>query len=133
MGIVRVAINALALVAAALLVPGLRIRWGPDTTSALVTVGVLAVIFGVVNAFLGPVARLLSLPLNVLTLGLYAFVLNAGLLLLVAAVVDTLWRRVLVVGGFPPTLSVEALVAATAGALVISLVSTAMAALIPNA
>jgi uncharacterized membrane protein YvlD (DUF360 family) len=130
--LVRVAVNAVALLAAGLLVPGIEIAWGDDAAGIAVTLIVLALVFGLVNASIGRILRLLSLPLNVLTLGLFSVVLNAGLLLAVAAVVDLVWEPLIVIGGFPPDLGTDALLAAATGALVIGAVSTAMALLIPR-
>ena len=45
---------------------------------------VLAVIFGVVNASIGPIVRMLALPISFMTMGLVGFVINAGLLLVTA-------------------------------------------------
>ena len=50
----------------------------------------IALIFAVVNAIVGPVLRLLSLPFVVLTLGLFLLVVNAALLGLTAALTDRL-------------------------------------------
>src|SRR3954447_13867695 len=50
----------------------------------------IGLIFGVVNAIVGPVLRLLSLPFVVLTLGLFLLVVNAALLALTAAISDRL-------------------------------------------
>ncbi|RFU19163.1 phage holin family protein [Geodermatophilus marinus] len=50
----------------------------------------IALIFAVVNAIVGPVLRLLSLPFVVLTLGLFLLVVNAALLGLTAAITDRL-------------------------------------------
>lgn len=50
----------------------------------------IGLIFGVVNAVVGPVIRLLSLPFVVLTLGLFLLVVNAALLGLTAAITDRL-------------------------------------------
>jgi putative membrane protein len=50
----------------------------------------IGLIFGVVNAIVGPVLRLLSLPFVVLTLGLFLLVINAALLGLTAAISDRL-------------------------------------------
>ena len=63
----------------------------------------IGLIFGVVNAIVGPVLRLLSLPFVVLTLGLFLLVVNAALLGLTAAVSDRLEVDgfvAAVVGGF---------------------------------
>jgi putative membrane protein len=132
MGLIRIAVNAVALLAAGLIVPGIEIAWSDDAAGIAITLLVLAVIFGLVNTSVGRVARLVSMPLNILTLGLFSVVLNAALLLAVAFVVDLLGEPLIVIGGFPPDLGWPALVAATSGALVISAVSTALAILIPQ-
>src|SRR4051794_15061105 len=50
----------------------------------------IALIFGIVNAIVGPILRLLSLPFVLLTLGLFLLVINAALLGLTAALTDRL-------------------------------------------
>lgn len=50
----------------------------------------VAALFGIVNAVIGPVVRLLALPVTILTLGLFALVVNAGLLGITAALSDRL-------------------------------------------
>jgi putative membrane protein len=50
----------------------------------------IAAVFGVVNIVLGPIMRLLSLPLTVITLGLFSFVIDGVLLLITAWLVDSL-------------------------------------------
>ena len=93
---------------------------------------VLAVIFGVVNGLIGPIVRLLALPIRMMTLGLVGFLINAGLLLLTAAIAGAMHFD-LVVGKFPPTLlSIDTLVAAVVGAIVLSLVSTAVRLVVPD-
>src|SRR5262245_32632064 len=87
---------------------------------------VLAVIFGLVNGFIGPIVRTLALPLTFMTMGLVGFAINAGLLLLTAFISQALGFD-LVVGDFPPTLlTADTIVAAVVGAVVLSLVSTAV-------
>lgn len=54
-----------------------------DFTTALV----VAIILGIINAILKPVLLILTLPINILTLGLFTFVLNAFLILLVSNIV----------------------------------------------
>ncbi|MFK5635269.1 MULTISPECIES: phage holin family protein [unclassified Ornithinimicrobium] len=70
--------NGLALWAAAWLLDG--ITFGGEGTSLILTVLGVAVIFGVLNAIVRPVLLVLSLPLVLLTLGLFLFVLNALML-----------------------------------------------------
>ena len=71
--------------------PGLNVLPNPD--GPLCEYGTylwIGLIFGVVNAVVGPVLRLLSLPFVVLTLGLFLLVINAALLGLTAALTDRL-------------------------------------------
>ena len=75
--VLRLVINALALAATAAMLPGIHIR-----DDRVMTLLVIALIFGLVNAILKPVVWVLSCPLIVLTLGLFALVIN-GILLLV--------------------------------------------------
>jgi putative membrane protein len=104
--ILRVVINALALGAAAYVVPGIR---AGSVTSLLL----IALVFGLLNALVKPFLKLLSCPLLVLTLGLFTLVLNAVMLLLTARL-----------GGvFGIDFFVEGFRAAFFGALVVSVVS----------
>jgi putative membrane protein len=131
-GLIRIAVNAVALLAAGLLVPGIEIAWSEDAAGIAITLVVLAIVFGLVNTAIRPIARLVSIPLNILTLGLFSVVLNAGMLLAVAFVVDLAGEPLIVIGGFPPDLGWPALVAAASGAFVIAAVSTLLAVLIPQ-
>jgi putative membrane protein len=132
MAIVRVAVNAVALLVAALLVPEIEIAWSDEAVGTAITLLLLALVFGLVNASIRPIARLVSLPLNIATLGLFSVVLNAGLLLTVAFVVDLVAEPLIVIGGFPPELSLASVIAAASGAFIISLTSTVLAILIPQ-
>lgn len=129
----RLVINGVALIVAALVVPGIKLAWGKDETQTLITLGVLAVIFAVINSYVRPLVKILSLPISLVTLGLFSFVLNAALLALVAWVADLVWKPVFTLGGFPPHLSIDTLIAAVLGSLVISAVSTVMSLLTPTA
>lgn len=131
--LVRIAIIAVALLVTALLVPDIDIAWPDDTPGMVITLLALAVVFGVVNAFLRPIAKLVSIPLNIATLGLFSVVLNAVLLLGVAFLVDLVWEPLITIGGFPPQLGYEAVATAALGSVIISAVSTALAVLIPEA
>lgn len=76
--ILRACITALGLWLATRVVPGIRI----DDPSTIVLAGVL---LGVVNAIVRPVAILLTLPLTILSLGLFLLVVNTAMVGLVAA------------------------------------------------
>ena len=98
----------------------------------LIGLVIISVVFGIVNGLIGPIVRLLALPIRMMTLGLVGFLINAGLLLLTAWI-TSLMNFDLKVGDFPPTLlSIDTLVAAIIGAVVLSLVSTAVRLVIPD-
>nr|WP_131762254.1 phage holin family protein [Actinomadura fibrosa] len=79
--LVRVVISAVALWVAAALLDGIEVTAGSTAERALTLLAV-AVLFGVVNAVLKPVIKVLGCAFYVLTLGLFALVVNAALLLL---------------------------------------------------
>ncbi|HLO31059.1 MAG TPA: phage holin family protein [Anaerolineales bacterium] len=79
--ILRWAINAIALYLAVLLLPG---RIGLQ--SGLISILWLALIFGLINALFGPLIRLLTCPLILLTLGLFTLVINTFLFWLTSVI-----------------------------------------------
>jgi putative membrane protein len=131
--LVRMAIISVALLLTALLVPDIVIDWSDDAEGIAITLLLLTLVFGFVNAFIRPIARLVSIPLNILTLGMFSVVLNAALLLVMAFLVDLAWGPLIVVGGFPPDLGIETIGAAALGSFIISAISTALGLLIPDA
>ncbi len=78
--LLRWLINALTLIIVANLVPGFMVD---SLYAALIT----ALVLGLVNAVIRPVLLLLTLPINLLSLGLFTFVINAFMILLVSTVV----------------------------------------------
>jgi len=74
--IVRVIVNMIALWVAATFIVGVTL------TGNLVELAVIALVFGLVNAFIKPLIKLVTLPINLATLGLFTIVINAFLLLL---------------------------------------------------
>lgn len=82
--LLRAAVTGFALWVVALIVPGLSFVGGDDTLERVGIIFVVAVIFGLVNAFIKPVVLLLSIPLYLLTLGLFHIVVNALMLWITA-------------------------------------------------
>ncbi|MGP0222009.1 MULTISPECIES: phage holin family protein [unclassified Paenarthrobacter] len=96
--IIRVLINGLALWVASWLLDGLEITTSAteqvaanagltesaDTAGIVLAYLFIGLIFGVVNAFVRPLVKFLSLPVTILTLGLFTIVINAGMLYLTA-------------------------------------------------
>jgi putative membrane protein len=86
--IVQLLINAAALYVAVLLVPNLDFAFEPE--GAWWKFLLVAFIFGLINTFLKPILRILTLPITFMTLGLFLIVINAVLLLLTDAISDQL-------------------------------------------
>ncbi len=118
--VVRVIATALALVAAVYLVPRVSFDGQPWQLLAL------AALVGVVNAYLRPIVGLLSLPLNVVGLGVVGLLLTAGLLLAVAFVAGELQLGFTLAGWPPGEINVDVIVAALLTSIVVSLVSSAI-------
>ena len=136
--ILRLIVNAVALWVATLIVPGITLHEisvaaasgagdienevNVPTITALL---VVAVVFTMVNAVIKPIVQLLSLPLTILTLGLFLLVVNALMLMLTGWITTTLqpFGAEYVVSGFW---------AAFFGAIVIGLVNWVLGMLIPS-
>lgn len=108
----RLAVNAVALWAASKLIDGV------DLSEEWTSVLFVAVIFGLINAVIKPVAKVLTFPITMVTLGLFTLVVNAAMLWLTSAVTSSLD-----VDGFWP---------AILGALVVSVVSWALSVFVPD-
>lgn len=118
---IRILVNAVAVIAAVRLVPGAAFEGGwPQLI-------ILAAVFGVINAYLRPIVKLLSLPLNLLTFGAVGFVINAGLVMVAAAISDNLKLGFTLAGWPPGAIDLDVLIAAFLTSLVISLVSALIA------
>lgn len=59
----------------------------PGVSVTVVSAIVLAVLLGVINLFFKPIIKVLTLPINILTFGLFSIVVNAAILLLLAKVI----------------------------------------------
>lgn len=112
--LIRLLINAAALWVASAIVPGI------GYTGGWANLLLVALVFGALNAVIRPILALLSCPLQILTLGLFTLVLNAGMLALTGVVSREL-RLGFTVEGFWPALL---------GGLVISVVSMLLSAFV---
>lgn len=101
--IVALILNAVALLATAYIVPGFKVI---DFQSALLA----GIVLGVVNTFIKPVLTYITKPITVVTLGLFAFVVNAVVLFIVSAVV--------------PGLTIDGWMPAILGAIVLTVAGT---------
>jgi putative membrane protein len=113
-----VTVNALALAAATWLLDGIRVTGDSEP----LTLVLVALIFGVVNAVVAPIVKLFSLPFILLTLGLLIFVINALMLLL------TEWLA----NEFGLGFHVDGFWTAVLGAIIISIASWALELVLPD-
>jgi putative membrane protein len=105
----KLAINALALLVIDAMFQGIRLETNQATIAA-------AIVLALVNAYLRPLVVVLTLPINILTLGLFTLVINALMLMLASWLI--------------PTFHVEGFWTALGGALVISVVSVLLNSLL---
>lgn len=101
----KLLINTLALLVTTQIVPGFHIN-------GITTAVLAAIVLGVINTFIRPVMLIITLPLNVVTLGLFTFVINALML----------WFTAYFVRGF----LIENWMSAILAAIVLAIVSTVL-------
>lgn len=117
--LIKVLINAVGVFAAIQIVPMIDFVYGEDWWKLIA----VALILALVNTWIKPILKLVSLPITLVSLGLFSLVLNALLLLLVAFVSSSLDLG-FSIGGFPPDFSSDSFVGAFLASIVISIVST---------
>jgi putative membrane protein len=126
--LVKILINAIGVYVAVLIVPQISF---PAADQLLRLEGnwwhvvVVALILALINSYVKPILKVLSFPITLISLGLFALVLNAFLLLLVAFLAD-LVNVEFTIGGFPPSFTADAFVGALLGSIVISIVSVVL-------
>lgn len=120
--LLRVIINAVAIWFATLVLSGLEVVGGGDTTTTVIVFLVVALVFGIVNAVVKPIVKLLALPLYVLTLGLFTVIVNAAMLWV------TSWLSQRTEYG----LRIDNFGTAVLGALIISIVSFVLSVALKN-
>ena len=91
--IVRLLVNALIVFGLAWALPGIEI-------GSFWTAMIVALILGILNAFVRPILIILTIPVTIITLGLFIFVINAFIVLMTAAIVnefrvETFWWALL--------------------------------------
>lgn len=122
--LIRVGINAVALWVAALVVPGVDLAEDQsDWPAKTLTVVLVALLFGLINAVIKPIAKFFSFPFIVLTLGLFTFIVNAFMLQLTEWISDAI--------GLAFTID-EFFWDAVLAAIVITLVSWVLSVVLPD-
>ena len=118
--LLRWLVTSIGVAAAVWLIPGLTTYGG---TSDYMTIGVFALVLALINISVKPVLQVLSLPITVITLGLFYLVINALMLELAAWAAGGLFGSGLAIDGFG---------SAVLGSIVISLVSSFVNGLISD-
>jgi putative membrane protein len=121
--VVKTVINGAALYLAAAIVPGIHLGEEGSAGKTIVTILIVALIFGVINTVLKPLVKLLSLPFIVLTLGLFLLIINALMLQLTSWLAGTLDLSFHVDSFFWD---------AILGALIITVVASILNAIVPD-
>jgi putative membrane protein len=119
--VVKTIANAGALAVAVWLLDKITLT-GDSTVKEVGTLIIVALLFGLVNFLVKPLVKLLSLPLLILTLGLFTLIVNALMLLLTSWLADKL----------DLSFHVEGFWTAVVGALIISVVSWALHVVLPD-
>ncbi len=115
--ILRIAINAVSIWITSQAIPGFIF------SGSIIDLIVVGIVFGLLNAFIRPVVKILSLPITLLTLGLFTLVINTLMLLLTVKLLDSL----VIEGG-----NAELFFTAFISAVIISTVSTFLSWFLPD-
>ena len=103
--IIRLLVSTLAILIAAHLIPGVVVA---STTTAII----VAIVLGILNTFLKPILQILALPITIMTLGLFYFVVNVFIIYLATYLVDGFS-----ISGFIPALLFGLVVSLVSGIL----------------
>jgi putative membrane protein len=124
--LVSTIVNAVGLWVATLVIPQIQLTpyGGTGLWETMASFLVIGALFGIVNAIIGPVIKILAFPLYIITFGLISFVINGFLLLLVAWLSNLLGADVFAIDGFTSEgLEIASLGWAILAALVMSIAS----------
>ncbi|MEM7537844.1 MAG: phage holin family protein [Chloroflexota bacterium] len=121
--VIRIVINIIAFWLCNEYIPGIEVN------TELANIVTVAIVFGLVNAIIRPIISVFACPLYALTLGLFTFIVNAGLLLLTDTLISQFMGQALALAGLSPRfadqmfIQVEGIESALMGGVVIGIVS----------
>jgi putative membrane protein len=128
--LITLAITSVAIVIVTYILPAVKFANPENHVPQLV---ILAVLIGLANSLIKPIAGILSFPINAMTLGLFGFVVNGLFLLLIAYVANTYFDVPFTIAGFPNNgLSVDVLISAIVAALLMTLITTVIGLVVPD-
>ncbi len=116
--VIGIATTAIAVVILTLLLP--QVKYDGNMVHLIL----IAALIGVVNGFIKPAVKLLTWPINMMTMGLVGIAVNAGLLLAVAWASGQFFKITFTIGGFPTHgLSIEVFVTAAIASIVLGILT----------
>ncbi|MVU83661.1 phage holin family protein [Nocardia sp. ET3-3] len=121
--LIRLLINGVAIWLAAAWVHGIEIKTPEDTTSSkILVIAAITVVFALVNTLVKPLVKVLSFPFIVVSLGLFLLVINALML----------WLTAKITGTTDYGLRVDGFWAAVLGGIIVSVVNWVLGVLVPD-
>ena len=119
--VLSIVATAIAFLVIATFLPDKYIDFGGETVALVLA----ALLVGLVNAIVKPVVKALSFPITMMTLGLFSFVINAAMVLLVALLAQSIDGLKLTIGGWPADgFSIETIVGAFVVSIALSILTS---------
>jgi putative membrane protein len=127
--VLSIVATAIAFFVIATFLPDKYIDFAGETVSLVLA----ALLVGLVNAVVKPVVKALSFPITMMTLGLFSFVINAAMVLLVALLAQSIDGLKLTIGGWPTDgFSIETIVGAFVVSIALSILTSILGHFVPD-
>ena len=127
--VLSIVATAIAFFVIATFLPDKYIDFAGETVALVLA----ALLVGVVNAVVKPVVKALSFPITMMTLGLFSFVINAAMVLLVALLAQSIDGLKLTIGGWPTDgFSIETIVGAFVVSIALSILTSILGHFVPD-
>jgi putative membrane protein len=127
--ILSIVATAIAFLVIATFLPDKYVDFAGETVALVLA----ALLVGLVNAVVKPVVKALSFPITMMTLGLFSFVINAAMVLLVALLAQSIDGLKLTIGGWPTDgFSIETIVGAFVVSIALSILTSIVGHFVPD-
>ena len=127
--VLSIVATAIAFLVIATFLPDKYIDFAGETVALVLA----ALLVGLVNAVVKPVVKALSFPITMMTLGLFSFVINAAMVLLVALLAQSIDGLKLTIGGWPTDgFSIETIVGAFVVSIALSILTSIVGHFVPD-
>ena len=127
--VLSIVATAIAFLVIATFLPDKYVDFAGETVALVLA----ALLVGVVNAVVKPVVKALSFPITMMTLGLFSFVINAAMVLLVALLAQSIDGLKLTIGGWPTDgFSIETIVGAFVVSIALSILTSILGHFVPD-